>query len=304
MRHYTDLDLEGRIAPLEAVAAMRDAFAALAAGTAKQQDRMRTEAGGVKLSTMGAVAPTLGYAGAKVYTTIGGRFTFVVVLFDTNDGRALATFDAGYLTKMRTAAVSALAARYLARPDSRVLTVFGTGVQALGHVPMLAAVLPINEVRVVSRGDASAYVEQLRRESGINATPMIAAQAIDGADVIVTTTRSPTPLFAAAAIAKGAYIAAVGATLPSTAEVDVDTVAQASCIAVESLPQARHESGELLKTAAAGRLDWTRVVELGALVQGTARGRRAAGDITIFNSLGVGIEDVAIAGLAYRKLTA
>jgi ornithine cyclodeaminase len=304
MRHYTDADLTGLISPIEAIDAMRDAFAALAAGRAAQQGRMRTETGGVKLSTMGAVAPSLGFAGAKVYSTIGGRFNFVVVLFDAIEGRALATFDAGYLTQCRTAAVSALAARYLARPESSVLTVLGTGVQGQGHVPMLAAALPIREVRVVSRGDAREFVETIGRTTGLKVKQMPTADALAGADVIVTATRTSTPLFTSAMIAPGAYIAAVGATLPTSAEVDVDTVARASCIAVEAMEQARHESGELGMAHAAGRLDWSRVVELSALVSGALPGRRSATDLTIFNSLGVGIEDVAIAGLAYRKLTA
>src|SRR5690606_39500953 len=102
-------------------------------GQAAMQTRMRTDAGGVKLSTLGAVLPTQGVTGAKVYTTIEGRFTFVILLFSTRDGRPLATFDAGAITRIRTAACSVLAAQALALPGARVLGLFGAGTLCVGH---------------------------------------------------------------------------------------------------------------------------------------------------------------------------
>src|SRR6478672_3047020 len=102
--------IDSHVTAADAEAAMRDAFASFAAGDAAMQERIRTEAGGVKLSTLGAVIPAQGVTGAKVYTTIKGQFQFVILLFSTETGRPLASFDAGAITRLRTAACSVLAA--------------------------------------------------------------------------------------------------------------------------------------------------------------------------------------------------
>ena len=302
MRHFTDAELAGCVGADEAIAAMDEAFRAQADGRAATQPRVRTGAGAAKLSTMGAVIPSLGVAGAKVYTTVAGRFTFVILLFDAQDGRLLASFDAAALTRLRTAAVSALAARHLARADARVLAVFGTGVQADGHVEALARVRPIREIRVVSRGDASGFVARARAATGADVRASGAREALAGADIIVTATRSATPLFASADVPDGAFIAAVGATRPEVAELDADTVGRCAVVAVEALRQGREEAGDLIQATAAGRFDWSHAHELGEIVAGRAPGRRGDAELTLFESVGIGLEDVAIAGLAWRRL--
>ncbi|HEY9222825.1 MAG TPA: ornithine cyclodeaminase family protein, partial [Variovorax sp.] len=118
MQHISDAMIDALVTPADAQAVLRDAFVHFDEGTAAMQERIRTEAGGVKLSTLGAVIPGQGVAGAKVYTTIKGQFSFVILLFSTEDGRPLASFDAGAITRLRTAACSVLAARHLARGDA------------------------------------------------------------------------------------------------------------------------------------------------------------------------------------------
>src|SRR5262249_36679200 len=136
-------------APIEE--ALRRAFVALAEGRAAQQPRMRTDAGGVKLSTLGGVIPELGVAGAKVYTTIAGKFDFVIVLFSTQTGEPLATLDANAITKWRTAAVSRLAASVAARARPRAIAVFGTGVQGRSHADAFERAYPGSALRIVDR---------------------------------------------------------------------------------------------------------------------------------------------------------
>lgn len=129
LHHISDEMVERAADARQAQDVVEEAFRAFGRGQAAMQQRERIEAEGVKLSTLGAVVPHLGIAGAKVYTTIAGRFSFVILLFSCLDGRPLATMDAAALTRRRTAASSVLMARRMARPDAGRLGVFGLGAQ-------------------------------------------------------------------------------------------------------------------------------------------------------------------------------
>ena len=280
------------------------AFGELARGEAAVQLRMPTVSGGMRLNTMAAILPGKGYCGAKVYTALGSRFSFVVLLFSLADGRMLATFDAGELTRLRSAAVSALAARCLARGNSANLTVFGTGAQAAGQVAALVQVLPIRTVRVVSRGKAVPFVERVGKETGVAAMQVGAEEGVEAADVIVTATRSYTPLFQGRLVREGCFIAAVGSAMPEAAEIDATTISRCSKVAVEALDHARHEAGDLIQAERAGAFSWNQAITLGDLLLGKARGRESDSEITLFESVGCALEDVAVAALAYEKLQA
>lgn len=302
MRHYSEQDLEGLVSLQAAIDGLALAFAQYAAGAAPVQARVTTELAGLRINTMAATIPAMGCCGAKVYTVCRGKFSFVILLFSAADGQLLATFDAGTLTRLRTAAASALAARYLARADSRVLAVFGTGVQAAGHVQALAQVLPIESIRVVGRARAGAFAREMSALTGVPATVEDAAPAVRGADVIVTATRSMTPLFDGALVQPGCYIAAVGSAYANAAEIDAAAIARCARVVVESKAQAQHEAGDLVQAVSAGALSWDRVIELGALVTGATPGRQADDEITLFDTVGFALEDVAIAALAYARL--
>ncbi|HLI11732.1 MAG TPA: ornithine cyclodeaminase family protein [Alphaproteobacteria bacterium] len=288
-----------------AIAAVDGALRRFAAGEAAVQPRLRTAVGDVKLSTMGAVIPADDMLGAKVYSTIGGRFRFIVLLFSARTGDALAALEADALTEIRTGAVSAVAAKALARPQASTLAVFGTGVQARGHIAALSRVLPIKAVRVVSRGDASEFCRAMGRAHGVEVVPVRdPAAALAGADLVVTATRSRTPLFSGKLIAPGAFVAAIGATLPTTRELDDEAIRRAAAVIVEWLPQAKEEAGELILPAQAGVLDWAQLRELGPVLAGASPGRRGAEDIILYKSLGIGLEDVAVGAAIYRRAVA
>jgi ornithine cyclodeaminase len=302
MRHYSEQDLEGLVTLEAAIDGLARAFAEYAAGTALVQPRVATELGGLRIATMAAMIPAMGCCGAKVYTAFRGKFSFIILLFSAADGQLLATFDAGTLTRLRTAAASALAARYLARSDSRELTVFGTGAQAAGHVQALAKVLPITAIRVVGRARAAAFAREMSALTGVPATVEDAVAAVRGADVIVTATRSMTPLFDGALVQPGCFIAAVGSARADAAEIDAATFARCARVVVESKVHALHEAGDLVQAVSAGALSWDRVVELGALVTGAASGRQTDAEITLFDTVGFALEDVAIASIAHARL--
>jgi ornithine cyclodeaminase len=302
MRHITDAMVDAVLKPQDVQRALTDAYRSLGQGEAALQPRIRTEAGGVKLSTLGAVLPQQGVVGAKVYTTIAGRFTFVILLFSAVDGRALASFDAAAITRLRTAAGSVIAARHLARPGSRRLAVFGLGTQGRAHALQMAQAFPLTEIRVCSRSFTEAAAHELQGACGVPVRGCEAAAALDGADIVVTASRARTPLFPGEQLTPGAFIAAVGSSLPDTRELDDATLARSSLMAVDWMPQTTIEAGDIV-LADPSSLPRSKLVELADLVTGRAQGRRDAAEITIYKTVGVGLQDVAVAGLAWQLLS-
>ena len=178
MRHIDDAQVDELIGPREAQQALLAAFRSFGEGRASMQERIRTESGAVKLSTLGAVMPDQGFVGAKVYTTIAGQFHFVILLFDAADGRPLASLDAGAITRLRTAATSVIASRYLARPGARSMALFGAGVQGREHARQMADAYELSEIRVCDPFAAPTVFGDLERECGVAVRPCTANDAL------------------------------------------------------------------------------------------------------------------------------
>jgi len=303
MQHITDDMIDAAVTPQDAQAVLLDAFQAFGRGEAAMQERIRTEAGGVKLSTLGAVIPGQRVAGAKVYTTIQGQFNFVILLFSTEDGRPLASFDANAITRLRTAACSVIAARHLARPASRTLALLGAGVQGRAHALQLSQAYDLQRILVHDPYAPADLADTLARQCGVEVRIAEPEAAVAEADIVVTASRSTTPLFRGEVLRPGTFVAAIGSSLPHTRELDDTALARASVVAVEWLPQTRREAGDLV-LAADGVLPEDKLVELGALVTGQAPCRTDDAAITLYKSVGVGLEDVALAGLAWQRIAA
>jgi alanine dehydrogenase len=214
----------------------------------------------------------------------------VIQLFRPDTGEPLATLDGRLITEVRTAAVSAVATKYLARPDAAVLALIGAGVQARSRLEALRLVRDFHEVRVWSPHSAAAFA----RAHGVQLAAS-AEEAVRGADVVVTATTSQTPVLFGAWLSAGAHVNAVGAPRPDWRELD-DAVLQQARLYVDSYEAARHESGDVI-AAGAERITG----ELGEVVAGLKPGRASREDITLFKSLGLAVEDVATADLVYRK---
>jgi len=303
MLHITDALIDRHVSAADAQAAMLDAFRSFGRGQAAMQERIRTEAGGVKLSTLGAVIPDQQVAGAKVYTTIAGQFSFVILLFSTVDGRPLASFDAGAITRLRTAACTVLAARRLARPDAQTLALFGAGTQGVQHALQLSAALPLTRILICDPYADAAAAERLAAQCGLPVSFAQAEEAAAAADIIVTASRSTTPLFPGAIVNPGTFIAAIGSSLPHTRELDDVALSRAAAVVVEWRPQSLREAGDLVLADKAVLPD-DKIVELADVLLDTRPVRKHADDIVIYKSVGVGLEDVALAGIAYQRVTA
>lgn len=301
MKLITNKEVAELVSTQDAIEAMQHAFSS--AGSGAQQARVRTTAGQTMLSTMGAVLPGAGIAGTKVYTTVNGRFRFVIVLFSTEDGAPLAAIEADEMTGLRTAAATAVAARHLAPAHARTLAVIGTGVQARSHLPALCGIRNFSEILVAGVEQQARFAADAESRTGIPARAVGIDEAAAEADVLLTVTRSKTPLFSGELLKRGVFVAAVGASKPDVRELDDTAVRRADAIVVEWKQQAREEAGDLV-LCRPGTFDWDRVLELGEIAGGSSRYTRAPSDIVIYKAVGIGLEDVALAGLAYRRACA
>lgn len=229
----------------------------------------------------------------------------MVALFDGSTGRPVALLDGTYLTALRTGAASGVATREMARPDARILALFGAGEQAPAQVHAVCAVRPIARVWIVNRTHArAAALRILLQSEGIQADIQVApsaAAALAEADIVCCATRSPTPLFTDADIRPGTHINGIGSYAPDMAEVPAATVARARVV-VDQREAAWSEAGDLVLARDAGLIDASHVVaELGQVVAGQVLGRTDAAEITFFKSVGNAVQDMAVAHLARER---
>ena len=301
---------------------MEHAFVALSAGRVAMPERTSMDVG-TRGETMLLMPAALragdgdggsGWFGSKVLSVVPGNASSgrdaiqgVIVLFEGRHGVPVALVDASAVTAIRTAAVSALATRLLARRDAACLALIGSGVQAYSHLAAMAAVRPLGEVRVWSRGAdrRAARARAAETDFGIAGRASSSARgAVDGADIICTVTSARTPVVASAWIARGAHVNAVGAHRPTDRELDSDTVRRAR-VFVDHLPAGLAEAGDILVPIAESGIDRTHVLgDLADLLDGRVVGRESPADVTVFKSVGVAIEDLAAAVYAYERAAA
>jgi ornithine cyclodeaminase/alanine dehydrogenase-like protein (mu-crystallin family) len=274
------------------IPAMEAALAAFSQGRVLQPVRqmLTIEEGRRYLGIMPAVAEAA--MGAKLVSFYPGNegsaaptHMAMIALFRPDTGEPLAAMDGRLITEMRTAAVSAAATRYLAAPDSRILALLGSGVQARAHLEALSQVRDFREVRVWSR--TAAHAERFAAEHGARAMPIEAV--VRGADVVVTATNSLEPILKGAWLKPGAHVNAVGSPRPTWRE--LDDAAMANTVIVDSREAALKESGDVILSGAA--ID----AEIGEIFAGLKPA--PVGKTTIFKSVGLAVEDIAAARLVY-----
>lgn len=284
---------------------MENALAEFSAGRVDQPVRSVVQIGEEKnyFGTMPAYLPSANAAGAKLVTVFPANLQkgltshfATIVLLDTETGALQALLDGRYITEARTAAVSAVSSKFLARPDSRILAIIGSGVQAHSHLEALTHVHKFDEVRVYS--PTRANLEAFCSHTGT--TPAVSVEeAVDGADVIATVTAARQPILRSEWVKDGAHIIGVGACRPTQRELDAALVARCS-VYVDSRAAAMHEAGDILLAIEDGVIDKSHI--LGEL--GERPSRKSATECTFFKSLGLAVEDVASASYVYAKAIA
>lgn len=302
-----------RLLPMAAcIETMADTLSALARGQAIQPLRtmLRLPGGGGIFGVMPAQVDTPDAFGLKVITVFPGNegtrydsHQGAVLLFEPHHGTLVAVMDASSMTGIRTAAVSGVATRALARPDAGDLGILGTGVQARTHLEAMQAVRTLRRVRVWSRHNENrtAFAAWALQQFGIAVEPVTTArEAVLGADLVCTVTSARTPVLEGAWLSPGAHVNAVGSSLPTARELDTEAVRR-SRLYVDRRESAFNEAGDFLIPRAEGAIDDHHIRgELGEVLIGTAPGRQSDEDITLFKSLGLAVEDVAGAWVVWQ----
>jgi ornithine cyclodeaminase len=308
----SEADVERLLPTADCIDVMGDVLADLARGRLHQP--LRTIVQPPETESLVAVMPTYRFApepayGLKVVCIFPNNpsrgldtHQGAVELFDGETGQLRAVMNASAITAIRTAAVSAVATRALAREDARELAILGAGAQGRSHLDALAAVRPFERARVWSRtaDHARALAADANAPFPVEVAAS-AAEAIRGADVVVTATASPTPVVERDWLTEGVHINAVGACLPTTRELDTATMADASLF-VDRRESALNEAGDYVLAAEEGAIGPDHVrAELGEVLVGAVTGRTSASELTVFESLGLAVEDLAAAEFLYRR---
>jgi ornithine cyclodeaminase len=292
---------------------MQDVLGALARGEALQPLRtvLRLPRERGAFAVMPAQVSRPDAFGVKVITVVPGNegtrydsHQGAVLLFEPGHGTLVAIMDASAMTAIRTAAVSAVATRLLARPEAGDLALLGTGVQARTHLEAMRAVRTIRRVRAWSRQESHRreFAEWAGHRYGIEVEiPVTAREAVLGADLICTVTASRTPVVEGAWLSPGTHINAVGASLPDTRELDTAAVVRARLF-VDRRESALNEAGDFLIPRAEGAISDEHLRgELGDLLVGRLIGREDETQVTLFKSLGLAVEDVAAAHVVHQE---
>lgn len=290
----------------DALAAVEEVFREAGKGKAINVPRVRVPLNDGTLRITAAALNYRGYYGVKVSSTTvfganGGR---VFCLYEEDSGKLCAMVQVFALGALRTGAATGVATKYLAGEDADTLGVLGSGRQAKTQIEAICRVRAIKDVRVYSPRVESrnGFCDDVNARLGLDAWPVDSArQAIEGSAIVVTATTSQKPVLLGKWLSPGTHVNAIGANYEFRRELDSDAVARANFIATDDRQQAEYESTDLIAPAREGRITWDKVSTLGDVVAGRSRGRTSIRDITIYKSLGVAIEDVALAVRVYER---
>jgi ornithine cyclodeaminase/alanine dehydrogenase len=256
---------------------------------------------------MAAAAKTLGVMGYKAYATSRKGAQFQVGLYDGKTGALLALIQADYLGQMRTGAASGVATQYMARHDATEVGLFGSGKQARTQLLAVCKVRRVRRVQVYSPNEEHRrrFAQEMSELCGTEVEPVPRPEmAAEDKDIIITATTSRDPVLNGHWIAEGTHINAAGSNFMGKAELDAVAVRRCESIVVDSKDQARLEAGDFTQALEDGSIHWADVHELGQVIVGRYTGRAHAQDVTLFKSLGIAIEDVAVAARVYAKAQA
>jgi len=298
VRYLTEEDVKSLVTLPEAIELMAAAFRDRANGDAVDVPRRRTRQPQGHLQVLQAAAPRIDAIGFKYYFAGRDARTTLVHLHRLSTGVFEAMIEADWLGITRTAATTALATRLLARADVRIVACFGTGRHAVHQLAAVAAVRPITEARAVGRDPVrrAAFCAEMSERLGIDVRAATsAADALHGADIVNVMTKSSTPVFDGALLEAGQHVNAAGSNALDRRELDVTAIRRSDVIVVDSREVARDECGDLLPAVEAGLVHWDHLRDLGDVLVGHRGGRTSDGQITLFESQGMALEDIYMA---------
>ena len=295
--YLTNDDVRGLMSMGECVEVLDDLFRQEAVGLVENIPRQRRRfAGGGSATLMGGAV-----LGSKAY---GVRNSNHSLLYDTDSGRLEAVIEPSYVARTRTGGASGVATRYMAAPDASVVGCVGTGRQAGAQLQAMCAVRPISLIKLYSRNaeNREVFAVEMAAVLGVEVRAVGSTEeCIGGSSIVIAMTNSSVPVFDGALLEPGTHVNAAGANSYARREIDETTIVRASVVAVDNIAQAMTECGELIAAVDRGAFRWREAVDLHEVVSGKTSGRPTPEAITLFESQGIGIEDVACYQYAVRK---
>jgi ornithine cyclodeaminase/alanine dehydrogenase-like protein (mu-crystallin family) len=294
--YLTEADVEKLLDIDVAIDACKEMFRHLAAGEAEHIPRARAHSPGIVLHTMSGAAGYLGLVGWKAYTTTRSGAKFLLGLYGS-DGALQALIEADKLGQLRTGATTGVAVELMALPEASEVGLFGGGWQAQTQLMAVTRARPIKVAYVYSRNEKKRveFADRMAAQLGIEVRPVDRPQeAAEDLPLVVTATTSREPVFDGNWLAEGALVCAVGSNWLNRAEIDSTVVRRADNIVCDSIKACQVEAGDFVNAIERGIFDWSRAVDLADLVAGKATGRNTRESITLFKSVGIALEDVAV----------
>jgi alanine dehydrogenase len=269
--------------------------------------RARAQTDHAMLHTMSAGAKTLGYMAYKCYGTSRRGTHFHIALYDGKTAALLALIQADYLGQVRTGAASGVATQYMARHDAAEVGIFGSGKQARTQLQAVCKVRKVRRAQVYSPNEERrrAFAGEMSTLCQCEVQPVPRPEmAAEDKDIVITATSSREPVLNGNWISEGTHLNVIGSNFLGKAEVDAVTVRRCESIVVDSKDQARQEAGDFTAALEEGSIHWSDIHELGQVIVGRYTGRAHPQDVTLFKSLGIAVEDVAVAARVYAKAQA
>ena len=297
--YLTNDDVRRLLSVEECVGVLEDLFRQEAAGLVENMARRRVRFGRGGTTLMGGTV-----LGSKAY---GVRHSSVTLLYNTETGKLDAVIEPGTLAWLRTGAASGVAVKHMARADADVVGLIGTGRQAVTQIEAVCAVRSVRLVKAYSRNEEHRrqFAVEMRERLGVDVVPVATAdEVVRGSQIVVAITNAREPVFDGSLLEPGTAVVAAGSNSWMKREIDDTTIERADVIAVDNLEQAKLECGELIWAAERGNFRWRQAVELHAVVSGQVAGRPGPDSITLFESQGIGSEDVAASAYVLEKARA
>ena len=291
----------------ECIDVLEEAFAHAGTGKVDNRPRNRIRMPGGFFHFMVASNEGHGVFGYKAYPSFAGGAKMIVMLYDYETGALLSCMEGGRLGQIRTGAASGLATKYMAKKDAATVAVIGSGFQARTQLEAVCAVRDIKGVKVFSRKEErrTAFAERSSESLKVDVKAVESAQkCVEGADVVIVITSAREPALLGEWLSPGAHVNAAGGNHWMRREVDEETVLRSEVIVVDDLDQAKIECGDLMWLEPRGSFRWDMAKELQDVVAGRVNGRPSEESITLFESMGLALEDIAAAHLVYNKAKA
>lgn len=306
--HVREDDVRKALTMADAIAVVEEAMRARAQAHAQDKPRTSTQYAAGSLRMLSASSPEIGLAGYKMtYSSAGNATQGYFYLIDRESGALRAVIESIHLSTMRTGAASGVATRCLSRSDARIVAMIGAGTQAMAQLQAVCMVRTIESARVFSRNyeRLRTFCANAQELLKIDVTPMgTVEETVRGADIVNVITNSATPVLLGEWLEEGQHINAAGANALNRRELDGTAIHRCNVVVVDARDVARTECGDIFPLVAAGDLTWEGLPELGELLLGQATGRVADNQITLYESHGIGVQDLYTARFVLDGVTA